>query len=372
VITGNDLVVGTYGHGIWILDDISPLRQMTPDMAAEDVHLFKPGGAVRVHRNVNQDTPFPPEVPHALNPPDGAIIYYWLKAKPAGAVTLDVVDASGSVVRHLSSVPAAPVSEAARPPEPNFWVAAPQALPASAGINRTSWDLRYDSPGAFSHSFEINANPELTPPSPQGPMAPPGTYTIRLTVGARQYTGTVTVTNDPRSPASAAAVAAQHALQMKIDRGMTEKWDGYHQAAALRTSVAADTGSSLPADVVQAAKELLARIDTVAGSMGPGRAFALFRRGGPAAPPSFVAVNGNLGRQLNGQDNADMAPTPSMLADYAGACQDLAKAVTRWRAIRGRELVGLNAVLGGHGLPTLTATGPDLAPPACGETPRHR
>ncbi len=86
-IHGNDLVVGTYGRGFWILDDLSPLRQVSASIAAEPAHLFKPGDAIRVRRNVNGDTPFPPEIPHAVNPPLGAVIYYYLGAEPSGAVT---------------------------------------------------------------------------------------------------------------------------------------------------------------------------------------------------------------------------------------------------------------------------------------------
>ena len=370
VIKGNDLVVGTYGRGIWILDDISPLRQMTPAIADEDVHLFEPGDAVRVHRNVNQDTPFPPEVPHALNPPDGAVIYYWLKSKPAGAVTLDVLDRAGKVVRHLTSLPQPPVPEAARPPEPNFWLATPQPLPAAAGTNRAIWNLRYDAPPAFSHSFEINANPGLTPASPEGPLALPGTYTVKLTVDGKSYTGSVTVTNDPRSPATPAALLAQHDLQMKIYDGMKETWDGQQQGAALEAALAADTASGV-AQVADAARALYARTDSVAGNPASRPGFAFFFRGG-RLPPSFVTVNGNFGRQLNAQDNADMAPTPAMLADYAGACRDLAKTVTAWRAIREQGVPGLNALLTGNGLATVAVTGDPLPVPACGAAPAAR
>ena len=293
VITGNDLVVGTYGRGIWILDDISPLRQMAPDVTAEAAHLFKPGDAVRVRRNVNQDTPFPPEVPHALNPPEGALIYYYLGTKPVGEVTLDVLDASGAVVRHLSSAPVPPVAEAARPPEPNFWLAVPQPLPTALGVNRATWDLRYDAPPAFSHSFEINANPGLTPPTPDGPLALPGTYTVRLAVDGKAYASTVTVTNDPRSLASRIALAAQARLQMKLYRGMREAWDAYQQAAALRAALAADTAAGVNADVAQTAKALLARLDSVAGSPAPGRG-AFFRRGGAARSPNLMQLNGGV------------------------------------------------------------------------------
>src|SRR5260370_20729289 len=129
VVKGNDLVVGTYGRGIWVLDDFSPLRQIAVTTASEPVHLFAPGDAVRVRRNVGADTPFPPEVPHALNPPDGAIIYYYLAAKPAGEIARDVLAGSGTRVRHLSSAPIAPVKQAAQPPEPNFCIAPPHPPP---------------------------------------------------------------------------------------------------------------------------------------------------------------------------------------------------------------------------------------------------
>src|SRR5206468_6766192 len=214
---------------------------MMTGTTAEPVHLFAPGEAVRVRRNVGNDTPFPPEVPHALNPPDGAIIYYSLAAKPAGAITLDVLDAAGTVVRHMTSGPVEPVKEAARPPEPNFWIAPPLQLPAEAGGNRTNWDLRADDPPAFSHSFEINANPGLTPPSPEGPLVPPGVYTLRLTVAGKSYTQPATVVNDPRSPATVADVRAQYGLQTKIVAAMQLSWDGYEQVAAMRALVAADT-----------------------------------------------------------------------------------------------------------------------------------
>src|SRR5881296_2604328 len=122
-IHDNDLIVGTYGRGIWVLDDHAALRQMTPAVASEQANLYKPSDVTRARRNVNYNTPFPPEVPQAVNPPHGVVVSYWLASKPAGEVTLDVLDVAGNVVRHLSSVPPAPVREAARPPEPNFWIA---------------------------------------------------------------------------------------------------------------------------------------------------------------------------------------------------------------------------------------------------------
>ena len=203
VIKDNDLVVGTYGRSIWILDDYSPLRQMTAAIASEPAHLFKPGDAIRVRRNVNGDTPFPPEVPHALNPPPGALVYYYLNAKPSSDITLEVRDAAGTVVRHYSSAPIPSLREAPPPfAVPDHWIAIPKPMPTATGTNRINWDIRYDAPPAFSHSYEINANEGETPASPEGPLALPGTYTLKLTVDGKSYSQTVTVKNDPRSPAT--------------------------------------------------------------------------------------------------------------------------------------------------------------------------
>jgi len=365
-IKGNDLVVGTYGRGIWILDDISPLRQLKPEMAGEPAHLFAPAPAIRVRRNVNQDTPFPPEVPSALNPPPGALIYYALAAAPAGEITLDVLDQAGKVVRHLSSTPEAPVEEAARPPHPNFWVAPPVALPAAAGLNRINWDVRYDPPPAFHHSFDINANPGLTPPSPEGPLAPPGDYTVRLTVNGRSFTQPLTVTNDPRAPATAADLAAQHALQMKTYAGIRLAWDGYEQALALKRAVADAAGAEAAPEIGTAVKGFDAKLDSLAGNPNPAGGRGFFRgRGGPAAPPTFVEVSGTLVRLLSTMEPGDLAPTDAMTRAYASGCKQLATVVANWKAFGEKELGDLNTALTAHGLKAVAAPAPALAAPVC-------
>ena len=336
VIHGNDLVLGTYGRGIFVLDDISALRQMATGAGSEPVHLFAPGDAIRVRRNVGNDTPFPPEVPHALNPPDGALIYYSLAAKPAGAVTLEVLDATGTVVRHMTSGPVEPVKEAARPPEPNFWIAPPFRLPVEAGGNRSNWDLRADAPPAFTHTFEINANPGLTPPSPLGPLVPPGAYTLRFTVDGKTYTQPVTVVNDPRSPATAADVRAQYELEARVVAAMQASWDGYQQVAAARAALGTDSAS-------KALDSTLAAVGgNPAGGGGGGFGGGGFRPGGPP-PPTFVALNGTLGRQLNALETGDLAPTAAMQAAYAAACKDVTTAVATFKAVRPAAAVALAA-----------------------------
>ena len=349
-IKGNDLVVGTYGRGIWILDDFSMLRQLTPAIVSEPAHLFAPGDAIRVRRNVNADTPLPPEIPHALNPPDGAIIYYSLASTPATDITLDVLNAAGKLVRHMTSAASVPVTEAAKPPHPNFWLATLAGLPTKPGTNRVTWDLRYDAPPAFSHSFEINANPGLTPVSPEGPLALPGVYTITLTVDGKSYTQPVTVRNDPRSPATSTALGAQHMLLMDIDTGIQVAWNGNQQAAALRASVSSAASASAPAELTAALAAFTSRIDSVAGQEG-GRRFG----GGGASSPSFRSVNGALVSQLTAQENADMAPTPSALAAYASSFKDLKTVEANWKRLITTDLSAFNSVLTRSGKPAVVA-----------------
>ena len=361
VFAGNDLVVGTYGRGIWILDDYAVLRQLTPAVAAEPAHLFKPDPTMRVRRNTNADTPFPPEVPYALNPPEGVIISYSLDATPSGAVTIEVIDSVGTTLRHLSSVPAVPAKEAAKPPHPNFWVRPPHGLPVAVGLNRANWDLRLDPPAALKHSFEINANPGLTPTSPEGILAPPGTYTIKLTVNGGSQSQKVTITNDPRSPATTAAVRAQYALLRKNNDGAKVAFDGFQQVDAMRAVLTARMPTDSMSEAAKAIKGFLAKLDSVgSGSGSPGPA----RR--PA--PDFSGLNGRLAGTLVAQDNADQAPTAAMLAGYAAACRDLGLAAKKWAAINGTDLVALNTVLSKNGLrPVVAAAG--VKAPECGVTP---
>lgn len=362
-IKGNDLIVGTYGRGIFVLDDYAVLRQMNARVPNEDVHLFTPDGAVRVRRNVGADTPFPPEVPHALNPPDGAVIYYWLGSTPSGTVTLDVIDSAGAAVRHYASDPITPVREAARPPHPNFWVALEQPLPAAAGMHRVTWDLRYDAPPAFTHSFEINANPGETPVSPEGALVPPGVYTVRLTVNGKAHVEKVTVTSDPRSPANLAALRAEDALIKKLNASERLAWDAFKQVDTMRAQLRATASDSASA-LAKTIGAFIAKLDSVGGRAPTGGGGG-FGGGGANARPTFVQLINGFLRQLGTFDNGDIAPTAAMLAAYRSACSDLGKSVAAWRALNGADLGALNAALVAAGKTPLTKAA-GVQAPACG------
>jgi photosystem II stability/assembly factor-like uncharacterized protein len=369
VIKDNDLVVGTYGRSIYILDDYSPLRQMTPAIASEAAHLFKPGDAIRVRRNVNGDTPFPPEVPHALNPPPGALVYYYLNAKPSSDITLEVRDAAGNLVRHYSSAPIPPIREAP-PPVPDHWIEIVKPMPTAVGTSRINWDVRYDAPPAFNHSYEINANEGETPASPEGPLALPGTYTLKLTVDGKSYSQTVNVKNDPRSPATVADLAAQHDLQMKMYVGIKTAYAGYQQAAAIRSALATIQKSTPapPPDVAQAIANFDAKLLVAGGSPqgGRGRGASAGNPGPVREPPAFATLNGTLVRQLETLDSGDMAPNDPQKAAFLVACTDLHDRIAGWAALNGNELASLNALLTKNNIqPVAAAKISELEMPVC-------
>src|SRR5262249_26418780 len=146
VVHGDDIVVGTHGRSFWILDDITPLRQLTPEVASAAAHLFRPQVAYRVRWNLNTDTPLPPDEPAGKNPPDGAIINYYLRDKASGPVVLEILDSAGKSVRRYSS------NDRPEPVDPKSltiaveWVRPPQVLSAEPGSHRFAWDLHYPPP----------------------------------------------------------------------------------------------------------------------------------------------------------------------------------------------------------------------------------
>ena len=194
VVHGDDLVVGTHGRGFWILDDISPLRDMTAE-----TNLYEPRPTFRYPRNENTDTPLPPEEPAGKNPPDGAILYYNLKAAPAGPITLEILDTAGKLVRRFSgqdkAEPADPAINV-----PDYWIRPFQPLSTAAGMHRFVWDLHAAPAGGGRRrggEYPISAIYQDTPGA-QGEWMPAGNYTVKLTVDGHTYTQVLTVKPDPR------------------------------------------------------------------------------------------------------------------------------------------------------------------------------
>jgi hypothetical protein len=375
-VHGNDLVAGTYGRSFFVLDDMSPLRQLTPALLSrlpgEGSYLFKPGAAIRVRRNINMDTPLPPEVPHALNPPEGAIVDYYLGSKPAGEIKLEIYDARNKLVRTLSSRPAPPPDEPL-PPVPSYWLRPPHALTVNVGSNRTNWDLRGDDPPALSHNWAqvMAANYRDTPYTPQGALVLPGTYTLKLTVDGKTSSQTLTVKEDPRVGESAAVMAglrAQLDLEQKTVDGMAASNTGYRQASQLRTQLKALSGQQLPPGVSEAVTALDAKTAPVAGQLS---AAVSGPYGVPAytGNPGFTGVNGAFaGLMVIVEYESDHQPVDAQVKAFHDYCSDLNADLVLWRAINKTDLPALNDLLGKNGLKPLAPASPpgDLA---CGTVP---
>ncbi|MBO0725266.1 MAG: glycoside hydrolase, partial [Blastocatellia bacterium] len=162
VVKDDDLVVGTHGRSFWILDDVTPLRQLNDQVAQSEAFLFKPQTAIRIRRSANTDTPIPPEEPMGQNPPDGAIIDYYLKSD-ASDVTLEILDNQQRLVRRYSSKDEPEKINENQQPYPTYWFRPPRILSAKAGAQRFVWNLRYPSPQGFPRTFPISAIYRDTP-----------------------------------------------------------------------------------------------------------------------------------------------------------------------------------------------------------------
>jgi hypothetical protein len=219
VIKDDDLVVGTHGRSFWILDDITPLRRIAPASLQEAAFLFPPQQAWRFRWNKWTDTPLPPDEPAGQNPPDGAIVHYFLKGAAAGPVTLEIVDAEGTVVRRYRSdePPEAPV---AGRNIPDYWIRPPQVLATTPGLHRFVWDLHHPPPPAAKFGYPIAAIYTDTPREPRGPWAVPGTYTVRLTVDGHALTQPLVLKMDPRVKTPPEGLRAQFDRSREVTADM--------------------------------------------------------------------------------------------------------------------------------------------------------
>lgn len=359
-VKNNDLVLGTYGRGLWILDDYSPLREVNAKSLSEAAHLYTPGDAIRVRRNVNLDTPFPPEVPHAANPPLGAIIYYSLGSKPTSEVRIEISDAQGHVVRHFSSAAVQPYDD----PDtavPNFWIEERRSLPTEIGLNRINWNIRYDTPGAFTHDMQdtMGAMVKDTPQAVEGPLALPGNYTVTLFVDGKSYQQPLKVINDPRSPARFSDLRAQHEVLMGYYLGAQEVYDSYQQIVATRSKIADLLAAKPKEPVSKALEDFDAKLTKLKGIIRRGRRFF-----GPPPTNNLVNLNGFLLVELDALDMGDFAPNEPMLMAYGAAWAKLKSFEDQWRDLNGKGLSELNALLAKNGLTPIPSNPPLVDPPA--------
>ena len=212
VVKDDDLVVATHGRSFWVLDNLTPLRQMNDQVAQAAMKLYEPQTAFRLHYPEEIDT----HQAAGTNPPPGAIIDYYFKEAPKGEVTIDILDAQGKTLRHLSSREKAGHEQ---PPEWPDQVEAPKTIPAKEGMNRFPWDLRYDEPIQTAGAFYPGG-------APRGALALPGDYQVRLTSAGQSQTVPLHLAIDPRLKDAEAAMRKAFELSVRVN----ERFSQLHQA----------------------------------------------------------------------------------------------------------------------------------------------
>jgi photosystem II stability/assembly factor-like uncharacterized protein len=363
-----DLIAGTHGRGFWILDDVTPLRQAAELRSAEASHspyLFKPVTALRVRFGTNEPTPWPAELPAGENPPPGGIIDNYLPADAQGPVKLDILDASGKVVRSYASTDPVITPDPALHPDaynevckrtpsapdcalPLYWPAPQMIVSPRAGMHRFSWDLHYDPVGGpveQSGEEAQGAVPHRTYPTVNAPWAPPGTYTVRLTVSGRSYTQPLSLKLDPRVKTPAPALARLASLSRELYEEARATHAAYLRARGLASSLANEQG----ADVLA----FRAQLDSLAPAPSRGgRGFG--RRGGAAgASLSLEAASSALTAAVMAMQDADVAPTAAQVATAGRARDQAATATARWNRLRTADLAALNATRKAGGQPPI-------------------
>jgi hypothetical protein len=379
VIHDNDLVVATYGRALWILDDVSPLRQASPQIANADAALLRPATATRIRWDNDQETPLPAEFPAGQNPPDGAIIYYTLKSAPATDITLEIRDAQGNLIRRFTS--AAPEPDTVVKNVPDYWFGPQFRLPKNSGLNRFAWDLRFAPPPALQYSYygqplkyleytlSDHAIPGETPREQVlGPIVPPGQYEVVLNANGQTLRQNLTIVPDPRVHIAPSDYVAQFSAAKRADSGLRSSYATFQAVAALRKSVSereqtldamlkpgAKTPSALAAKVTAGHNQ---PSDSHGSSESPDPAVKLAAESlksldakiaeileGVNGSTGVGTVNRDLARTTFMIESGDAAPAPTALEVIDESCTSLNKSITAWRTLNSDTLAAANSTL---------------------------
>ena len=329
IIKDDDLAVATHGRGFWILDNITPLRQLESDKSGTT--LFQPQTALRVRFSLNTDTPIPPDEPAGENPPDGAMIDYRLDENAVEAVTLEIKDGKGNMVRRYSS------ADAIRPPPdsslkiPEYWVRPPQPLSKERGVHRFLWDMHFAPVPGVEPEYPMTAVPHDTAPAATSPWVLPGDYSVVLTVNGKSFTQPLSVKMDPRVKASAADLAQQFELSKSLYeiRPSLEAINNNLSRLSVEIGKAKELAGENPVTAqLEAVKKKLLEI------AGPPR---------PRAPavPSLELLE-KLRSLFRGLQVVDAAPTPAIRTAVADLQRESQSVMARWRALEAQDLAELN------------------------------
>jgi photosystem II stability/assembly factor-like uncharacterized protein len=338
VIHGNDLAVATHGRAFWILDDISPLRQADASLVGSDAHLFVPAPAVRsrmgrVRRRRNAI---------GENPPNGAILYYYLKDEPQEPIKLEVLDGTGKVIRTLSSEEKKDDSRQAEWDRDD----AEDYIPAKAGLNVFAWDLRYAEPVKIPKAVYDEGEPV-------GPLVLPGSYQVRLTVGGKTTSQHVSVSMDPRVKTSAEDLQKQFDLMLKLrdrqdamNKAVFALRDLRNQLLALEKRLTplepakADTKGQAKNPLIEQSAALRKQLGSIEDE--------LINANATASEDELhfpTKLNSKFGYLDAAVDSADAAPTAGELAVFEELDGQLETQLARWNAVSSKDLPALNEAL---------------------------
>jgi len=346
-IHDDDLIVATHGRGFWVLDDVTPLRQITETVEKAGEFLFKPEVAYRVMRDTNTDTPIPPDEPTAKNPPDGAIMDYFLGQAAEGPVTLEILDGQSKVVRRYASTdkPEFTEKELAEQLIPPYWVRMPKILSGEAGMHRFVWDLHYATPESMRFGYPIAAVPGDTPRVPQGPNALPGQYTVRLNVNGHTYNEPLTVKMDPRVKTPREGLVEMFHLEMRMAALMTESTKEVTEARSAEEQLKKLAGQA-SGPVAEAISAMEKKVTTVMG--GGGGFFAP-----PSPTPTLGRANGEASALYGEVGRADATPTVAQVSAAAEVEKDFAAVSKQWEELKTADLAALNRQLREANLPEI-------------------
>jgi photosystem II stability/assembly factor-like uncharacterized protein len=345
-VHGADLVASTFGRGLWILDDISPLREADTKLTSAPVHFYKPQSAMRVRWDNHEETPLSPEFPGSQNPPDGAILYYYLKDGAKSEITLDLLDSKGNRIRHYSSKPPAPNGLVGNAPD--YWFAPLSLLSTAPGLHRFVWDVRAEDPltltyGYFGGKLDYveytlpdHSVPGQTPrQQPPGALLPPGAYEGVLTVDGKQYRQKIDLVLDPRVHASASDLIEQWNLACAISMAMEASYNTYNEYAALQTAIVLRQTSLKDNAQAKDLLDALAKLQKTATDVAEGSGEA----------SGIGPMNRDLSRYLVMIESADMRPAASGQKASRETCVALQKNLAIWLKLNDENIPAVNKQL---------------------------
>jgi photosystem II stability/assembly factor-like uncharacterized protein len=336
IVKDDDLAVATNGRSFWILDDVNPLRQLTPQLASQDVILYKPAPTYRML--------FPEQVdkrrPVGENAPNGAMISYYLKNESKDEITLDILDSAGKPVRHYSSKPK---NKFEQPPEWPDLEAPPELLTTDAGMNRFPWNLRYESPTEIPGAFYEGNGPE-------GPVVLPGTYTLKLTVAGKSQTVPAEIKVDPRLHVTDADLQKLFDLEMKVRDDIETLHTAVNQIRGVRSQL--DLVKQRLAEEGDRGKPIVAAADELLEKMTPVEQELM--------QVKMKSSEGNLRypSMLNEQydsfrstiENADAAPTQPEYDVFDGLHGRLETQLAAWKRIASTDVPAVNELVRKQGI----------------------